>query len=134
MSEDWASVAAEVADAIKDVASTDEGYPATIRQIATTGGNAWDPDSGTSTPTNTTLRVVEFEIRERDRDGSAVGVKRRTLMVGTEAGVVPAKGDTIAPGVAKGDVTSSTQFYEIVEVYPLAPAGTALLYEIDLAV
>lgn len=136
MAEDWAQVAAEVDAAIKSVGQTDAGYPATLRREVTTGGNPYDPSAGETTITYTTLTVIETNIRERDRDGTLIGTKRRTLTVGTGAGVVPTKADQIIVGQALTFVDEATDatfaWEEIAEVLPLSPAGVDLLYEIDL--
>lgn len=134
MAEDWSSIAAEVDDAIKSVGSTDEGYAATLRKVSTTGGSPYDPASGTSTPSYTTLRVLESNTRERDRQGNLVGTKRRTLTVAAVYGVVPAKADKIALGITADAADENSEWQEIDEVYPLVPAGTAVIYEIDLVI
>lgn len=136
MAEDWNSIAAEVDDAIKSVGSTDDGYAATLRKVSTSGGSVYDPAAGTSTPGYTTLRVIESETRERDRQENLVGTKRRTLTVAAVYGVVPQKADKIALGMTKTEVEAAgdaaTEWQEIDEVYPLSPAGVAVLYKIDL--
>ena len=134
MSEDWNAIAAEVDEAIRSVGSTDAGYAATLRRLSVTGGSPFDPGSGTETITYTTLRVIESNIRERDRDGTLVGTKRRTLTVGTGAGIVPTKADKIAVGITADEVSESSAWEEIAEVYPLSPAGVDVLYEIDLVI
>lgn len=138
MAEDWTSIAAEVDEAIRSVGSTDEGYAATLRKVTKSGGSVYDPASGTSTPGYTTLRVIESNIRERDRQGNLVGTKRRTITVAAVYGVVPEKADKIALGMTKAEVEAAgdtaVEWQEIDEVYPLSPAGTAVLYEIDLVI
>lgn len=108
------------------------GQSATLRRAGATTGDGWNPTPGA--PTDTTLRVLDFNERVRDRDGTLIGETRRTLTVSTSAGVVPTKKDTIAVGIAAGDVVSGTVFEAIIEVRPLSPAGVDLLYEIDLGI
>ena len=134
MAEDWTSIAAEVDEAIKSVGSTDEGYAATLRKVTTTGGSIYDPAAGTTTPGYTTLRVIESNTRERDRQGNLVGTKRRTLTVAAVYGVVPEKADKIALGITADAADENSEWQEIDEVYPLSPAGTAVLYDIDLVI
>lgn len=138
MAEDWASIAAEVDGAIKSVGSTDEGYAVTLRKVNVSGGSIYDPAAGTSTAGYTTMRVIESEIRERDREGNLVGTKRRTLTVAAVYGVVPNKADKIALGMTSEEVEAAgddaVEWHEIDEVFPLSPAGTAVLYEIDLVI
>ena len=138
MAEDWTSIAAEVDEAIRSVGSTDDGYAVTLRKISTSGGSIYDPAAGTTTPGYTTMRVIESETRERDRQGNLVGTKRRTLTVAAVYGVVPQKADKIALGMTKAEVEAAgdtaVEWQEIDEVYPLSPAGMAVLYEIDLVI
>lgn len=137
MSEDWASIAAEVSEAIKSVASTDAGYPATIRRVSTAGGSAYDPASGTRTVAYSTIRVVETVNRVRDRDGTLTGAIRRSLLVGAGAGVVPNKADKVLVGQSLSYVDVATDaaldWEEIDEVLRLSPAGVDVMYEILLA-
>lgn len=86
----------------------------------TSSGDAWAP---TLSPEETTIVVVDLNEAQRDRAGSLVGTTVRTLYVSTSAGVTPGKGDT---------VTISGSAFEITEVRPLAPGGTAVFFEADL--
>jgi hypothetical protein len=140
MAEDWNAIAAEVDDALKEVSdiSQADGFKATLRKVSVSGGDPWNPGSGTETVTYTALTVIDSEIRDRDRDGSLVGTKRRTLTVGTGAGVVPSEDDRVFVGSAltyvDEDTDASIAWQEIDEVYTLAPAGVAVIYEIDLVI
>ena len=136
MPEDWTAVAAEVELAIRSVGdiSQPNGYPATLRRETIAGGVPWDPTSGTPTITYTTLRVLDFSEEQRDRDGTLIGVTKRTLTVGTGAGVVPGDDDTIAVGIEAADASESSAWVAITAVRPLSPAGVDLLYEVDLQV
>jgi len=127
--EDWASVAAEVAEAIRSVGETDDGYPAAIRREIVTGGTSFDP---VTTPTYTTVHVIESNERVRSADGSYVDMSRRTLTVTAVPGFEPQKSDTVAVGITETEATESSDWRTITEVRPLSPAGTALLYELDL--
>jgi hypothetical protein len=69
----------------------------------------------------------------RDMTGMLIGVKKRTLTINATS-VAPLKSDRIAVGVVPDAVTEQTVFEEILAVTPLSPAGTALLYELSLAV
>lgn len=94
------------------------GQDATLRQI-TQSGDAWAP---TLTETDTTVKVVDLNIAQRDGAG-LVGETRRTLYVSTSAGVTPEKGDKVVIGGTE---------HEIGEVRPLAPGGTNVMFEADL--
>ena len=128
--EDWAAIAAEVDEAIKSVASTDEGYPATIRSQSSTGGDPWDP---VTTSTYTTVRVIEENRRVRSADGTYVDMVKRTLTTASKPGFVPKKSDEIAVGITASEASDSSDWLVITEVRALAPAGVAVLYEIELS-
>ena len=139
MSEDWSAIAAEVETAIRSIGdvSQPEGYPATIRREVP---GAVDPDEplipGEPTITYTTVRVVVFDKERRDVNGTLIGQTKRTITISGAAGIAPTDDDTIAEGVAltfvdeADDATHAWQ--EIMAVRPLAPAGIAVLYEVDL--
>jgi len=105
------------------------GQTCTLRKITNTG-TEFDP---TQTTTDADVTAVDLNQRIRDRDGTLVGQTLRTLYVSTAAGVTPKKGDSVAVGVAKASVTSSTPFIEISEVRPLSPGGVNMMWEVDLA-
>ncbi|MEF2073488.1 hypothetical protein [Consotaella aegiceratis] len=134
MAEDWSSIAAEVDAALLEIAdvSQSDGHIATLRRMVSSGGgNPWEPGGGTTTTTYHELAVVEGFEEVRDATGSLIGQTRHTLTV-SAAGVKPLKSDTVAVGFAAADVTADTPFAAILAVRPLAPAGVAVLYEIDL--
>lgn len=131
MAEDWEAIAAEVDAALKSVAATDAGYPIALRKVVITGGVPWDPGSGTTTITYSTLYGIEGNEMIRDVNGTVIRTSMNTVTV-SAIGAVPAKGDRVAPGVSGGDADEVTAWREIAEVRPLAPAGTAVLYELDL--
>lgn len=132
MAENWAAIAAEVDAAIKSVADIGQsgGYPAALQlPPAEKPANQWDPPSGS--PSYATVFVLEGVREIRDINGTTVLQTQRTLTI-SATGAVPAKGQQVAVGVASGDVDDDTVWNEIAEVRPLAPAGVAVLYEIDL--
>ena len=131
MSEDWAGIAAEVDAAIKSIGSTDEGFACTIR-IPPSGVHAGPGEPPSGAPSYHTITVVDDRQRQRDINGTLVGTTRRTLTAGA-LGVVPLKQHRVAVGIKAEDATEASPWEEILEVRPLSPAGTAVLYEIDLA-
>ena len=132
MSEDWTAIAAEVAEGIRSVGATDAGFVCTLIQAGIAYGTESDPISGPDILTQ--IVVLDFEQAQRNRDGTLTETTKRTLTVSTEGlgAIIPAKGDRVAIGVLKADVTSATETHIIGEVRPLAPAGVAVLYEADL--
>jgi hypothetical protein len=130
MSVNWLEVSAEVDEAIKSVASTDAGYPATIRRQSSSGGDPWDPATSS---TYTTVRVIEESRRVRSADGTYVDVTKRTLTTAAKAGFVPQKSDDVAVGITASEATADSKWLVITEVRALAPAGVAVLYEIELS-
>lgn len=138
MAKNYAKIQQRVNAAITRVADTSQpdGYPATIRRVSNTA-TQYDPAGGTTTIAYTTVYVVENTIQERDRDGTLTGTVRRSLLVGTGAGIVPNKADKVVVGMTRADVQSAgdtaVDWEEIDDVRPLSPAGVDLMYEIMLA-
>ncbi len=137
MSEDWASVAAEVEQAIRSIGdvSAPDGHPATLRKPPSGApAQPWEPPTGS--PTYHTVRVIVAERELRDINGTLIGQTKRTITISGAAGVIPSDDDRIAEGItveqaiAAGD--DAVAWQEIAKVRPLAPAGVAVLYEIDL--
>jgi hypothetical protein len=116
--EDWRVIAAEVSDAIRSVSDVSQpnGYPVTLRIPGTVSGPEWDPV--VSPPTYGTL----------------IGQTRHTLTVTADPDVVPLKSHTVAIGIAAEDASEGSAWLELLEVRPLAPAGVAVLYDIDLVI
>lgn len=131
--EDWNAIAAEVAEAIRSVSDTSQpkGYPVTLRIPGEATGPEWDPQPGL--PVYKTLYAVEDFQEVRDASGTLIGQTRHTLTVTADPDAVPMKSHQVAIGVTAEDVAEDTAFIEIIEVRPLAPAGVAVLYEIDLS-
>lgn len=113
------------------------GQPCTIRRASAEPDEPqtpWDvPADPVNAPTDYAVTAIENVQDVRDMTGTLIGVTKRTLTINA-TGVAPLKSDVIAVGVAPGDVTADTVFEEILAVKPLAPGGTALLYELELAV
>lgn len=137
--EDWTAIAAEVEDALRSIgdASQPEGYPATIRKAgAGAPANPWDPPPG-GAPTYHKVIVLQSDKELRDVNGTLIGQTKRTITISGAAGVVPSDDDTIILGQALVYVDESTDaglaWQEIMAVRPLAPAGVAVLYDLDLA-
>lgn len=109
------------------------GQLCTIRRASDTPSDPQTPWSEFSPNPPAYFEVTAIEDMQdvRDMSGNLVGIKRRTLTVDA-AGVAPLKSDTIAVGVRIADVDAGTGFEEIVSVTPVAPAGVALMYEIEL--
>ena len=116
----WTAIAAEVAEAIAEV-----GYSATLIKPPTASGPAYDPTWGT--PTEITITVMEDSAMISDRPRSLEFLGRRTLVIATAPGATIEHGDKVRIG--------SEQPQAIVEggIRPLAPGGTVLFWEVDLA-
>ncbi|MEM7675136.1 MAG: hypothetical protein AAF449_03935 [Myxococcota bacterium] len=133
MSVDWADIARQVDGALKSVGVTDEGFRLTLRQAAAeAGADPWEPSA--DAPTYTTFVCIQDEKQVRDLGGTLIAQTVRTLTVNAMAGVVPTKADAVALGIAADEANEESLWEEIVEVRALAPAGVAVLYEIDLVV
>lgn len=97
------------------------GGEATLRKRTSSG-----PDyAPTLTLTEHTITAVDLNQRLRDAGGALVGQSLRTLYVSTAAGVTPEKGDKV--------VIDGSE-HEIAEVRTLAPGGTTVMWECDLAI
>ena len=138
MAEDWYAVAAEVEDALVSIGDVSQpnGYSATIRKTgAGAPANPWDPPAGVPTYHPVIVLVSDKELR--DVNGTLIGQTKRTITISGAAGVVPSDDDTIILGQALAYVDDETDaglaWQEIMAVRPLAPAGVAVLYELDLA-
>ncbi len=133
------AIAAEVAAALAEAGEAvgSGPYLCTIRRASSEPDEPqtpWDePADPANDPVDFEVVAVESVQDVRDMSGTLIGVQKRTLTV-SATGVAPLKSDTIAVGVAKADVDADTLFEEILAVKPLAPGGTALLYELELAV
>lgn len=93
------------------------GRTATLTKPGSTTGDAWDPTPGT--PAAYTITVVNKRINIRDRDGTYIQESDRLFMVSTDLAVTPAMGDTITVG---------SDTYQVVDITPLEPGSTALLW------
>ena len=110
MSEDWAAIAAEVADAIASV-----GFPATLESRVATSG----PEGGAIA--TETITVIDDMIKRRDAGGMVTQNVRVLTIRGN--GTVPQKGWRVQ---VRG------QWHRIAQVMPLAPGGVDLLIDIEL--
>lgn len=135
MAEDWSSIAAEVSDALRSVSDTSipDGFPVTLRKQTTSGGNSWDPGSGTTTPTYTTLYGIIDTKELRDINGTLIGETKKTLTVNA-TGTVPSDDDFVALGITATQANDASAWRAIVAVRPVGPIPThPVAYEIDLA-
>jgi len=124
LSEDWNAIAAEVDTALKSIGSTDAGFLATLTQTSTTGGDPWNPGSGTTTTTtvNTSVAIVLSEYRKDEIDSTLILSKDRKVMMTATAGVEPKPSDVL---------TISGVAHNVVNVSPLSPAGVVVMYELQ---
>lgn len=138
MAEDWNSIAAEVEQALASIGDVSQpgGYPATLRKSAEAApANPWDPPSGDPTYHQVIVLVSDKELR--DVNGTLIGTTKRTITISGAAGVVPSDDDKIVLGshltFVDAETDEAVAWLELEAVRPLAPAGIAVLYELDLA-
>ena len=136
--EDWSRIAAEVEGALQSIADVNEPekQSATIRKDPSgPPPQPWEPPNGT--PTYHKVIVLQSDKELRDVNGTLIGQTKRTITISGAAGVVPSDDDKIILGQALDYVDAETDatlaWEEIMAVRALAPAGVAVLYEIDLA-
>ena len=94
-----------------------------MRRSATTGGNDWDPSSGTTTTTDYAATMVVTDYAQKDVDG--------TVIQSTDKKVLMAPGVAVVPNTSDVLVTPDGDTLSVVAVKPLKPAGTLVLYEIQ---
>jgi hypothetical protein len=114
MSENWTAIAAEIEAAIASV-----GFAATLEEPGTATGPSYDPTIGA--PTLHAVTVIDDMIKKRDAGGMVTGSARVLTMKGN--GTVPLKGWRVQ---VRG------QWHRIAQVWPLAPGGTDLLFDVEL--
>ena len=113
MAEDWAGIATDIATAIASV-----GFTATLETVTGTTGPEYDPTS--TTVVNVPVTVIDDQIKRADAEGL---VTARTRMLTLAATVTPVKGWRIQ---VRGE------WHRIAEVFPLAPGGVDLLFDVAL--
>jgi len=94
-----------------------------VRRSATTGGNAWDPSSGTTTTTDYPATMVVTTYTASEVKGTAI--------LATDKKVLMAPGVAVVPGVTDTLVTPDGATLNIVNVNPIKPASTLVMYEIQ---
>lgn len=112
MSEDWAAIQAEVADAIASV-----GFTAYLERMCETEG----PDGGSEWAQVGQITVIDDQVTRRDAGGMVTGTKRVLTIKGN--GTVPVKGWRVQVRGA---------WHRIAAVKPLAPGGVDLLFDLEL--
>lgn len=97
------------------------GQSATLRQTTVSGGDGWDPGSGDTVVTDTTITVAVLEYEVGQIDGTVIQNGDRRVFVSAQGvGVTPAPADVLIVG--------SDQL-RIVNVKPLSPASTVVMWE-----
>ena len=121
-----AQIAAEVAAGLAEAGAATGSGPlvSTLRKRTSERDGPW---YGPSAKADTAVTVVQ--VSKKVRDGIAMTERRVRMLMIEALGAVPEKGDTVAIGVAPGQVTSATVWARIGEVETLAPGGTALLFK-----
>ena len=112
MSEDWAAIQAEVADAIASV-----GFTAYLEEMCPTDGSEGGEEWAQVGP----ITVIDDRITRRDASGMVTGTRRVLTIKGN--GTVPVKGWRV-------EVRGAT--HRIAAVMPLAPGGVDLLFDLEL--
>jgi hypothetical protein len=99
------------------------GQSATLRQTSTTGGVPWDPGSGTTTTTDTTVTLAVTDYTVAEIDGTLIQAGDRRAYISAEGTVAaPALTDTLIVGGIN---------YSVVAVKPLNPGGTVVMWEVQ---
>jgi hypothetical protein len=122
MPENWEAIAAEVDAALKSVGTTDAGFTAVLSQTTASGGDPWDPGSGTPATVNTDVTIVVSEYALSEIDGTTIQAGDRKVLMTATAGVEPKPSNVL---------TISGRAYTVINSMPLAPAGIAVMYEVQ---
>ena len=99
------------------------GAAGSVRRSATTGGNSWDPSSGTTTTTDYPATMVVTDYAQADING--------TVIQSTDKKVLMAPGVAVVPNTSDVLVTPDGGTLSVVGVKPLKPAATLVMYEIQ---
>ena len=138
MSEDWAAIAQEVEGALAEIGDTSQpdGYPAVLRKEISADNPYDDEPDDPITYHQVVVMVSDKEMR--DINGTLIGQTKRTVTISGAAGVVPHDDDQIVLGMTSAEVTTAGDeniaWQEIATVRSTAPAGIAVLYEIDISI
>lgn len=112
MSEDWAGIAGEVAEAIASVGTT-----ATVDHVSGRSGPAYNP--GSPTTAAGTYNLVWTSASRALAAGLTMTEGNRAAYLSAPAGITPQPGETITTPSLTGT---------ILEVLPLEPAGVTVMY------
>lgn len=100
------------------------GASGAIRRQSSTGGNAWDPSSGTITTTDHAVKMAVLDYSQRDINGTTIQQTDKQVFVSVD-------GLSIVPTTSDSVVTPDGQVLSVVNVKPLKPAATVVMYEIQ---
>lgn len=98
------------------------GQTGTFERPGEPGGTPWAPEPGEPTYHTATVAVVDYE--QEHRDGTLIQANDLRVLVSVEGlDIVPTLADRLTIGGAE---------YSIANVTPLAPDGTARMYELQV--
>lgn len=99
------------------------GQAGAIRRSVTTGGQSWNPGSGSTVTTDYPCTLVLLDYSAREIDGS--------LIRATDKRVLIAKADLMIEPLQSDGLVIGGKAYSIMNVSPLSPGGTVVLYEVQ---
>jgi len=124
MSEDFAAVAAEVAEALGEVGST-----AYLVNTTTSGGTAFNPGTPTEAETSVTAVITEYSAREID--GTVIQHGDRKALVSAPAGVsIPTTNTKLRFKPSGGD--EDFQIINVMPIQPQGPGGAVVVFEMQV--
>jgi hypothetical protein len=95
------------------------GQAGAIRRNTAGDGDPWEPGAGTDTDHSVQLAVIDYT--SRDRDGTLIQQSDRRVLISAQGlAITPTSGDQVVIG---------GQAYAIIDVKPLEPGGTVVMYE-----
>ena len=96
------------------------GQAGSIRRTTTTGGDAWNPGSGTTTTTGYDCTVALLDYKDMEIDGTRVVQGDRKAYISTSGlSITPSNGDQLRVGSVD---------HAIVDIKQINPAGTVVVY------
>ena len=120
--ENWSGIAAEVDAALKSVGSTDAGFIAVLERPVASGNDPWNPTQ--ASPQTANVAIVLSEFTNNEINGTTILATDKKVLV-SATGMEPKPGDRL---------TISGVKHQVINAKPLAPAGVAVMYEVQARV
>ena len=101
-----------ISDLVRDI-----GRACTVRTTVTTGGNSFDPQSGTAAVTETPAIAAFFKFNTNEVDGSSVKRTDRKIVLSSDV-----------PVTKDNDIVDGSTVYHIIDVLTTQPDENTYMY------